>query len=142
MDGDFFWLGPKWATAPNGIANFTSSASYDDKGQRMNKGEVLYRTFPRRAECKVNWGGSAGEEETVYYYCILGTNSLSQYIFLFLWFWYSILLIINVCNLIRITLMMLRVGILRNAYLMRVALSTKVLIRNVLNSLDLLVLKI
>ena len=116
--------------------------SYDDKGDKLNKGEVLYRTFPRRGECKVNWGGSAGGKEATNYYCILGTNSLSQYIFLFLWFWYSILLIINVCNLIRITLMMARIGVLRNAYLMRVVLSTKVIIIDVPNGLDLLVLQI
>merc|ERR1711981_837440 len=35
-----------------------------------------------------------------------------------LWFWYALLLIINVLNLVRIILMILRVGIIRNVYLM------------------------
>ena len=139
LDDEFLMLGPKWAIAPSGIVDINSSGSYDNfygNGDQMNKGEFLYKIFPRRAECKVNWYGQGGKPEVTNYYCILGTNSLSQYIFLVLWFWYAALLIINVCNLIRITLMILRVGILRNAYLMRTVLSTKVTTIYVLNGLD------
>ena len=46
--------------------------------------------------------------------------------FLILWFWYLVLLIINGLNLVRNILMVLRIGILREAYLMRVVGSTKV----------------
>ena len=128
LDGDFTSLGPNWIGAPNGDINYTQI--HDNKGptnDEMNKGEILTRTFPKRAECTVNWFGSTGEEQVTNYYCILGANSLAQYLFLFLWFWYTLLLIINVLNLVRIILMIQRIGPLRNVFLMSVVGSTKVI---------------
>ena len=127
LDGDFLWLGPKWAAAPAGIVDITSGSRLKHfNGENLNKGEVLYRTFPRRAECTVNWKGSSGKTETTNLYCILPTNAVSQYMFLFLWFWYAIILIINVLNLIRVVLMSLKIGKLRSLYLTTAVFSTKV----------------
>ena len=96
----------------------------------MNREEILFRTFPRRAECTMKWQGSAGGDDVTNYYCILGANSLAQYIFLFLWFWYTLLLAIHVLNLIRITLMIQRIGGVRNIFLMSAVGSTKVIRQN------------
>ena len=132
LDGDFVWLGWNWAIAPNGVLSYdfkaTAPASYSFNGTKMNKEELLYRTFPRRAECQVHTGGSGSGLQKTNYYCILGPNSLSQYLFVFLWFWYAILLIINVLNLLRIIFMIFRVGAFRNVYLMSAVGSYKVLI--------------
>ena len=129
LDGDFFDIGWNWLSASNGRLSYHDI--HDRKNlseEKMNKGEILARTFPRRAECKVKWYGSGGNEQITNYYCILGANSLAQYLFLFLWFWYTLLLTINVLNLIRIILMIQRVGTIRNIFLMSRVGSTKVLI--------------
>ena len=130
LDGDFLWLGPKWAAAPAGTVDVNSGSSWNSfNGEIMNKGEVLYRTFPRRAECKVNWRGTSGGLETTNFYCILPMNAVSQYIFLILWFWYTIILIINFLNLIRVVLMSLKIGKLRSLYLTTAVFSRKVRVR-------------
>ena len=122
LDGEFLTLGLRWANAKNGHEINVAEI----EGEKMNKAEILYKMFPRRAECTVKYkGGGSGSNEHNFY-CILAPNSLSQYVFLILWFWYLVLLIINGLNLVRNILMVLRIGILREAYLMRVVGSTKV----------------
>ena len=86
----------------------------------MNKAEVLYRTFPRRASCEISFYGTGTAKQTFNYFCVLAPNVLSQYVFLVLWFWYVILIIINFINLCLVGLMLLRVSAIRNMYLMRV----------------------
>ncbi len=138
LDGDFLWLGPKWAVAPAGTVDLNLGSSLKNfSSDKMNKGEVLYRTFPRRAECKVNWNGQGGALETIHHYCILPANAVSQYIFLFLWFWYTIVLIINFLNLIRVVLMSLKFGKLRSLYLTTTVFSTKVRVHSIFNHLAL-----
>ena len=122
LDGEFLTLGLRWANAKGGHKIRVA----DIEGEKMNKAEILYKMFPRRAECTVKIGGTGGGSDTHNAYCILAPNSLSQYVFLILWFWYLVLLVINGLNLIRNFLMVLRIGILRQAYLMRVVGSTKV----------------
>ena len=122
LDGDFLTLGLRWANAKGGH----KIRDDDFEGEKMNKAEILYRMFPRRAECTAKIIGDGGGVENHNFYCILAPNSLSQYVFLILWFWYLVLLIINGLNLVRNILMVLRIGILREAYLMRVVGSTKV----------------
>ena len=127
LDGDFFDIGWNWLIASNGTLSYHDIHDKKDPSEaKMNKEELLARTFPRRAECTVKWNGSGGNEQITNYYCILGSNSLSQYLFLFLWFWYTLLLAINVLNLVRIILMIQRVGKIRNIFLMSVVGSTKV----------------
>ena len=133
LDGDFAWLGWKWAIAPNGEISYntksenTKLASDIEQGT-MNKEELLFQSFPRRAACEVGWQGSAAGIQRKNYVCILGPNSLSQYVFLLLWFFYAALLIINVLNLVRIFFMIFRVGIFRNSYLMSATGTKKVLV--------------
>ena len=122
LDGDFYWLGFKWAGAPYGNE---IKASDMESGQ-MNRAEILYRTFPRRAECQIRYQGSAGGLQTANFLCVLAPNVLSQYVFLILWFWYAALLIINSVNFIRNLLMVLKIGFVRNVYLMQVVGSKKV----------------
>ena len=101
LDGDFTSLGSNWIAASNGDINYTQI--HDNKGptnDEMNKGEILARTFPKRAECTVKWFGSTGEEQVTNYYCILGANSLAQYLFLFLWFWFFGLTILTGMHLV------------------------------------------
>ena len=122
LDGDFYWLGFKWVGAPYG--NEIKFSDIESDG--MNRAELLYKTFPRRAECTVSYVGSGGGIQKMNYYCILAPNVLSQYVFLILWFWYSALLIINSLNLVRNMIMILKIGVVRNVYLMKVVGSTKV----------------
>ena len=122
LDGDFLTLGLTWANAKGGH----KIRDDDFEGEKMNKAEILYKMFPRRAECTVKYVGSGAKYNEHPFYCILAPNSLSQYVFLILWFWYLVLLIINGLNLVRNILMVLRIGILREAYLMRVVGSTRV----------------
>ena len=127
LDGDFLKLGSNWIAAPNGKMSYNEI--HDNKGpsrHKLNKEELLFQTFPRRAECTVNWMGAGGRENKLNHYCILGANSVAQYIFLFLWFWYALLLLIHVLNLVRIILMIQRIGRIRNVFLMSVVGSTKV----------------
>ena len=127
LDGQFLKLGSNWIAAPNG--NMSYNEIHDNKipsRDKMNKEELLFQIFPRRAECTVNYWGSGGGKNTINHYCILGANSLAQYIFLFLWFWYALLLAIHVLNLIRIILMIQRIGRIRTIFLMSLVGSTKV----------------
>ena len=128
LNGDFLKLGLNWIAAPNGTLSY--SEIKDNKGPsryKMNKEELLFQTFPRRAECTVYWQSSAERTNKLSHYCILGANSVAQYIFLFLWFWYALLLLIHVLNLVRIILMIQRIGRIRNVFLMSVVGSTKVI---------------
>ena len=141
LDGGFAWLGWNWAIASNGKISYDTEANYDmtsdiEQGT-MNKEELLFQSFPRRAACEVGWQGSAAVIQRKNYVCILGPNSLSQYLFLLLWFFYAALLIINVLNLVRIFLMIFRVGIVRNTYLMSATGTNKVLISKLINRLHL-----
>ena len=122
LDGEFLTLGLRWASAKGGHEINVAEI----EGEKMNKAEILYKMFPRRAECTVKYVGSGGKNNEHPFYCILAPNSLSQYVFLILWFWYLVLLVINGLNLVRNILMVLRIGILREAYLMRVVGSTRV----------------
>ena len=136
LDGDFAWLGWNWAIAPNGVLSYdfkSTAPAFNNfnNGTKMNKEELLYRTFPRRAACEVPTRGSGGDLQKTNYYCILGPNSLSQYLFVLLWFWYALLLIINALNLLRIIFMIFRIGAFRNVYLMSAVGSYKVLIRKI-----------
>ena len=124
LDGDFYSLGKKWSLAPRGQT--IEPNHFTDNTDAMNKAEFLYRIFPRRAECKVIYGGGGGGVNKMHFYCILAPNVLSQYVFLILWFWYAALLFINGLNLLRNLLMVLKVGTIRNVYLMKVVGSTKV----------------
>ena len=122
LDGEFLTLGLRWASAKGGHEINVAEI----EGEKMNKAEILYKMFPRRAECTVKYVGSGGKNNEHPFYCILAPNSLSQYVFLILWFRYLVLLVINGLNLVRNILMVLRIGILREAYLMRVVGSTRV----------------
>ena len=126
LDNDFYTLGVNWANAPFG--NNTVN-NLDNPDGEMNKAEVLYKPFPRRASCKVRYYGTGGSwvPDTHNYFCVLAPNVISQYIFLILWFWYGFLLFINTVNLLRTLLMVLRFTIIRNLYLMRAIGSTKVI---------------
>ena len=131
LDGHFLKLGSNWIAAPNGKLSYNEI--HDNKipsREKMNKEELLFEIFPRRAECTVNFQGAGGNGNTLTHYCILGANSLAQYIFLVLWFWYALLLAIHVLNLIRIILMIQRFGRIRNIFLMSVVGSAKVIYQN------------
>ena len=131
LDGHFLKLGSNWIAAPNGKLSYNGFLDYKiPLRNEMNKEELLFEIFPRRAECTVNWMGAGEKENTLTHYCILGANSLAQYIFLFLWFWYALLLAIHVLNLVRIILMIQRFGRIRNIFLMSVVGSTKVIYQN------------
>ena len=128
LNGDFLKLGLNWIAAPNGTLSY--SEIKDNKGpsrHKLNKEELLFQTFPRRAECTVNWQGDGGDTNKLSHYCILGANSLAQYIFLFLWFWYALLLAVHVLNFVRIILLYLRIGRVRNFFLKSLVGSTKVI---------------
>ena len=126
LDKNFYTLGLDWASAPFGNNTINN---LDNPDGAMNKAEVLYKSFPRRASCKVRYYGTGGSwvPDTHNYFCILAPNVISQYIFLILWFWYGFLLLINTLNFLRTLLMVLRFATVRNLYLMGVIGSRKVI---------------
>ena len=61
LDGGFLTLGLRWANAKGGHEIRVA----DIEGEKMNKAEILYKMFPRRAECTVKYkGGGSGSNAT------------------------------------------------------------------------------
>ncbi|TRY71650.1 hypothetical protein TCAL_03129 [Tigriopus californicus] len=112
LDGEFNDLGYRWVKAV-----FDSSES---------SSMVLYQTFPRLTRCLFQTFGSAGDLTEDSFLCVLAPNIISEKIFVFLWFWYTILGFICGLNLILILLMVFKSSSIRSYFLMRAVLSTKI----------------
>lgn len=112
LDGEFKDLGFRWISAV-----FDSNAS---------SSMLLYRTFPRLTRCLFQTFGSGGHLTEDSFLCVLAPNIISEKIFVFLWFWYTILGIICVLNLILIMLMVFKSSRIRSYFIMRAVLSKKV----------------
>ena len=112
LDGKFYSLGINWIMAPQ--YNVTRNAT-------------LARVFPLESRCLVKVYGTGGTPEHHNFKCILAPNSITQYVFLLMWFWYSTLLIINFVNVLLIIAMMTQSYRVRAMYLIRAVGSRKVL---------------
>ena len=110
IDGQFLFLGFNWMF----------SSKFEDKKK------VLARIFPLESNCEVKIMGSGAGEDTTHFKCLLPPNVLLQYIILVLWFWYAMLLVVNVLNLALIISMLLNSAKVRSMYLMRAVGSRKV----------------
>ena len=123
LNNKFYRLGYDYVMADN-LPGFGGAViSTDDKYSRY---ETLSRLFPLRGTCDVNWFGKGGDRELWQFFCVLGPNVLSRYIFLLLWFWYGILLIFSIGTIAKDTLIIFKSGNLRASFLVRAVGSTKV----------------
>ena len=91
-----------------------------------DKKKVLARIFPLESNCNVTITGTGAGEDITNFKCLLPPNVLLQYIILVLWFWYAMLLVVNVVNLALIISMLLNSAKVRSMYLMRAVGSRKV----------------
>ena len=98
----------------------------DPSDDKFTRYETLSRIFPLRAACDVDYFGKGGEIKMSKFYCVLGPNSLSRYIFLLLWFWYGVLLTLTVGTIFKDIGMIFNTGKIRASFLIRAAGSTKV----------------
>ena len=122
LDGNFYYLGYDYIFADNTDTGMLVNPN-DDKFTRY---ETLSRLFPLRAACDVEYFGRGGGTQISRFYCVLGSNSLTRYIFLLLWFWYGVLLILTVGTISKDIGMILNTGRLRASFLIRATGSTKV----------------
>ena len=112
IDGRFLTLGLHWMFA-------------FDFGIERN--QALARVFPLESNCLVKIGGTSGHEEGTNFKCLLPPNVVLQYIILVMWFWYAMLLIVNIVNLALIISMILNSAKIRSIYLLRAVGSRKVI---------------
>ena len=80
----FYNLGWRWLEAQ------------DDYGKSFS---VLTDIFPKMTICPWKQFGSGGEIEERYFLCLLGTNRITEKIFVFIWFWLIFLLITSTCSI-------------------------------------------
>ena len=66
---------------------------------------VLNNIFPLMNSCKWRQFGSGGDIKTTHYLCILSVNRMSEKIFLLFWFWFMVLMIISICNIVYYAIM-------------------------------------
>ena len=85
LNKKFYNLGLRWLEAQ------------DDNGKSFS---VLTDIFPKMTICPWRQFGSGGEIEQRYFLCLLGTNRITEKIFVFLWFWFVLLAIISTLALI------------------------------------------
>ena len=111
LDGKFFKLGTNWINPPSGLS----------------KNDVLEQVFPLKSRCNVRIGGTGGgDPENHQFMCVLAPNSITRYVFLFMWFWYVFSLVVSTLNLLLNIGMMGHSYKLRALYLVRAVGSRKV----------------
>ncbi|XP_015795456.1 innexin inx1-like [Tetranychus urticae] len=83
FDGEFIDYGPL-------------TVSYILSENRTSLVNPMIRMFPRMTKCRFQKYGDSGDISTYDILCMLPLNVVNEKIYLFLWFWYSILLILTV----------------------------------------------
>ena len=111
LDHKFLFLGVKWAMA----ASFGSE-----------KNQALGQIFPLQSNCLIRIAGKGGKFDEHNLKCLLPPNVLLQYIIVIIWFWYAMLLIVNVLNLALVFSMLLNSSKVRSMYLLRAVGNRKV----------------
>ena len=111
LDHKFLSLGVKWAMA----ANFG-----------LERNQALSQIFPLESNCKTRIGATGGEEDVLHLRCLLPPNVVLQYLIVIIWFWYAMLLVVNVLNLALVLSMLLNSAKVRSMYLLRAVGNRKV----------------
>ena len=111
LDHKFLRLGVNWAMA----------ASF---GSEQN--QALAQIFPLESNCLIRIAGKGGKFDEHNLKCLLPPNVLLQYIIVIIWFWYAMLLIVNVLNLALVVSMLLNSAKVRSMYLLRAVGNRKV----------------
>ena len=123
LNNKFYRLGFDYVMADS-LPGFGGTVIPEDN--KFSRYETLSRLFPLRGGCDVEWFGKGGGRELWQFYCVLGPNVLSRYVFLLLWFWYCILLLLTIGTIAKDMLIIFKSGRLRASFLVRAAGSTKV----------------
>ena len=92
----------------------------------LNRSSILSYVFPKQSRCLIPTYGTGGGLQYHNMKCIVASNSITQYIFLIMWFWYAALLVINSVNVLINILMMGPSYNVRALYLTRAVGSRKV----------------
>ena len=79
---------------------------------------VLDTVFPKMTRCDYRTIGTGGssEPEKRNLKCLLAPNSVTRYVFLIMWFWFIILAVINILNVLFI------IGMMKHSFKLRVLL--------------------
>ena len=110
LNGKFMKFGIHWMIADN----------------PLNRISVLSYVFPKQSRCLIPTYGTGGGLQYHNMKCIVASNSITQYVFLIMWFWYVALLVINSVNVLINILMMGPSYHVRALYLTRAVGSRKV----------------
>jgi len=82
------------------FSNYGLQAAQWSDMEAEDRVDPMYKVFPRMTKCKFHKYGSSGTIEKVDAMCVLGMNIINEKIFVFLWFWYVFLAIMNSLNLL------------------------------------------
>ena len=96
------------------------AASFSEKNQ------ALAQIFPLESNCNIRIGATGGKDDERNMKCLLPPNVLLQYIIVIIWFWYAMLLVVNVLNLALVVSMLLNSARVRSMYLLRAVGNRKV----------------
>ena len=87
---------------------------------------MLAIVFPRTTSCDYPSFGSGGGVQKKNTKCVMALNAVSEKVFVILWFWFLLLTLINILNMIILVLMAVKSHGIRKLFIRRVAGSKQV----------------
>ena len=87
---------------------------------------MLGIVFPRTTSCDWRSFGSGGGGQKTNTKCVMALNAVSEKVFVILWFWFLLLIVINIVNMIFLVLMAVKSHGIRKLFIRRVAGSKQV----------------
>ena len=87
---------------------------------------MLGIVFPRTTSCDYISYGSGGEWQKINTKCVMALNAVSEKVFVILWFWFLLLIVINLVNMILLVLMAVKSHGIRKLFIRRAAGSKQV----------------
>jgi len=82
---------------------------------------MLGIVFPRTTSCDYRSFGSGGGGQKTNTKCVMALNAVSEKVFVILWFWFLLLIVINIVNMIFLVLMAVKSHGIRKLFIRRVA---------------------
>jgi len=82
---------------------------------------LLSIVFPRTTTCDYKYFGSAGGPSNKAPRCVMALNAVSEKVFVILWFWFLLLIVINIANLIILVLMAVKSQGIRKLFIRKSA---------------------
>ena len=82
---------------------------------------LLSIVFPRTTTCDYKFFGSGGGPSNTNSRCVMALNAVSEKVFVILWFWFLLLIVINIANLIILVLMAVKSQGIRKLFIRKSA---------------------